>query len=396
MNSHRAFYRRPGNSKFSAQNNSIRSVGGIVGSNCQFTWFLSLTLDNNQLNASAIHSILNSIGQPTAVRLNMPGNTVTELVDTVDGELLETLDLSENGLTLISGDALNPAENLLTFLLAGNDLTVVPSALQSYALNVRNISVAGNRILAFPLSGNRLVDPSTTKNNPLACDTLIPTPTNCSCTSSAFPHRSTHCGYVRCTAEPNGCAAGTLFNTSDCSLAPWSSCIPSNALPPGTYYDVFSQTFQPLTACDQAFSVKNGSYLAAYEYSNATATSDRQCSICSACPAGYKVTPCTATTDSTCTKELSVADVASIVLAIVVVLGVGVSLSVFFYREKERQRSAALETADSLELTAQMLAQERFEVERMGQAWKIAETDLTFGQVIGRGGCGQVFRGTWG
>lgn len=33
---------------------------------------------------------------------------------------------------------------------------------------------------------------------------------------------------------------------------------------------------------------------------------------------------------------------------------------------------------------------------RMEQAWSIAENHLTFGQVIGEGASGRVFRGTWG
>lgn len=62
-----------------------------------------------------------------------------------------------------------------------------------------------------------------------------------------------------------------------------------------------------------------------------------------------------------------------------------------------------VKTQDELELTARLLGDVQDENTRvteenvlMEQAWTIAESDLTFGESIGEGGFGTVFRGSWG
>ena len=61
-----------------------------------------------------------------------------------------------------------------------------------------------------------------------------------------------------------------------------------------------------------------------------------------------------------------------------------------------RKKTALRNTATSLELTERLLDEEREEIELMGQAWSIAEGDLTFGEVIGEGAYGRVYKGMWG
>ena len=53
-------------------------------------------------------------------------------------------------------------------------------------------------------------------------------------------------------------------------------------------------------------------------------------------------------------------------------------------------------TKSHLELTEQLLGDEREEIERMGQAWLIPETDLAYGRRLGSGSFGHVYAGTWG
>lgn len=77
----------------------------------------------------------------------------------------------------------------------------------------------------------------------------------------------------------------------------------------------------------------------------------------------------------------------------IVLVGV---VSVVFYRKKEQKSRELGETKSYLELTERLLGDEREEKVRMGQAWSIAESDLTFGAVLGVGAFGRVVSGKWG
>lgn len=134
------------------------------------------------------------------------------------------------------------------------------------------------------------------------------------------------------------------------------------------------------------------------QFADRDPTSDRQCSICSMCPSGFHTTVCSPTTDSKCTKAdtIAPAEIVAIVLSVLLVLLVGVLVSGYFYIVSQKSQKKLGATQSYLELTESLLGTEREEKERMGQAWSIDESDLTFGPVIGVGAFGRVFSGTWG
>jgi hypothetical protein len=108
--------------------------------------------------------------------------------------------------------------------------------------------------------------------------------------------------------------------------------------------------------------------------------------------------PCTATTDSKCTKDdrITAVQIVAISVSILLVLFVGSAATAYFYFGKTRTVQKLGETKGYLELTEKLLGDERDERELMGHAWAIAEADLSFGPVIGVGAYGRVFTATWG
>jgi hypothetical protein len=186
---------------------------------------------------------------------------------------------------------------------------------------------------------------------------------------------------------------------SDCTLAPFTVCADntttiSNML--GQLYidPADGYTVLPVTTCEQAFRSATGGFLAAYEYVAPTLTSDRMCSICSSCPSGFDVVPCTAFTNTQCTQSLSAGQVAGIIVGVLVpTFGFVIAL---LYIRYATYRSELGQTKTYLELTEQLLGDERVEKEQMEQAWTIAESDISFGVVIGEGAFGRVYKGRWG
>jgi hypothetical protein len=104
----------------------------------------------------------------------------------------------------------------------------------------------------------------------------------------------------------------------------------------------------------------------------------------------YNVVPCTETSNTRCTnlRAWIIAAYAAGGTVSIIVL----SLVIMYVRKK----TALRHTVTNLELTERLLGDEREEVELMGQAWSIAEEDLTFGAVIGEGAYGRVYSGMWG
>lgn len=100
--------------------------------------------------------------------------------------------------------------------------------------------------------------------------------------------------------------------------------------------------------------------------------------------------PCTKTSNTRCTNFRAWVIAAWVAGGIVFI--VVLTLIIMYFRKK----TALRHTATNLELTERLLDDEREEVELMGQAWSIAEGDLTFVEVIGEGAYGRVFKGMWG
>ena len=108
---------------------------------------------------------------------------------------------------------------------------------------------------------------------------------------------------------------------------------------------------------------------------------------------------CTPTTDTSCTQGLQPSAIVAIVTSVVLV--VVVMAAGIWYGRSQRVRYTLV--TDELAMASQLLvgAQDenaRFveDAELMDQGFRISEEDLIFGDVIGVGGNGRVFAGTWG
>jgi hypothetical protein len=311
--------------------------------------------------------------------------------------------LQSNGLTAVSDDAFDFGFDLIELDVSLNRITAITSGFLDRVPGLAQLFATQNLIQAIPQFGNFHVrSAGDFAGNPLACESYGPTSAH-NCTCSPGYTLSVFCGYMRCTPTvlPNGCAPTLYFNASDCSLAPWPSCINASVLTSGNvYYNVPRQSFEVVALCPSTFEEQAGSgtFLPAYQYRKPTATSNRLCSICSTCPTGYNLVPCTSTTNSQCvrSKELSVGAIAAIVMAIIMVLFVGTAFSGYLYSSKEVQRRKLGETQNYLELTEALLTDERVESDRFGKAWQIAEGDVTFGKLLGVGAFGRVYAAMWG
>jgi hypothetical protein len=193
---------------------------------------------------------------------------------------------------------------------------------------------------------------------------------------------------------------GEIFNSSNCASAPHSQCVNSSNFPTGQYYSHDSNTFLPLTNCSTLYADDHElhTYLPAFEFQAATHTTNRICSPCSICPLGFHVVPCNSTNNTQCTKvsskALSAGQAAAIIVGVLVPT-FGFVLALLYIRYTTF-RSELGQTKTYLELTEQLLGNERDEKEQMEQAWTIAESDISFGAVIGEGAFGRVYKGMWG
>jgi hypothetical protein len=145
-----------------------------------------------------------------------------------------------------------------------------------------------NLVWAVPLTSNHVGERTAANSNVLACAAFGPMLSGCACPRGLV--FSTHCGYGRCLSTMDGCGVGLLFNNRSCAAAPSSTCIASCAA--GQYYSAGLQECVAVTQCSTAF--RQGSttqFQKAYQFDDVTATSDRQCSICSTCPSGETRSP---------------------------------------------------------------------------------------------------------
>ena len=217
-------------------------------------------------------------------------------------------------------------------------------------------SVDNNELLAIPTQNSRITSANDAIGNLLQCSGLTPTAVGCVCASGLYV--SQLCGYTRCTETPNGCPAEQFLNSSNCTIAPWSACVaPSQALKAEQYYNTEVSAFLPVTRCATAYpnpdTTATSAFIPSYKYANSSVTSNTICSICSSCPAEYRIVACTPTSNTQCTKEehISPATIASIVLAIAIVVALAVLVSSVLYQRKEQQRRELRATRGHLEFT---------------------------------------------
>eukprot|EP00035_Acanthoeca_spectabilis_P010582 m.187131 g.187131 ORF g.187131 m.187131 type:complete len:1037 (+) comp15068_c0_seq7:243-3353(+) len=325
-----------------------------------------------------------------ALALDWSSNNITLLQSGALAQAyVSNLTLKDNDMNFIAGDAFNYTFSLKILDLSNNQLSFISTSLQDNTPALQSLRVRNNSILAIAAHRNGIVEDNAATENPLLCSAYGPSMMNCVCTNNMT--FGIHCGYARCSAS---CPSGLVWNSTSCSDAPFSSCVNVTTVMGRQYYAENIGAFLPVTNCRTAFPSATG-YHQAYQFGTFTASTDRLCSICSTCPAGFSTSPCTATTDSKCTKEnqLSPGDISAIVMAIVLVIVAGSMVATYLYTTKKRELGV---TKSYLQLTEKLLGEEKEEKNRYSKAWSIAEQDLTFGEILGVGGFGRVYRGTWG
>lgn len=177
---------------------------------------------------------------------------------------VSTLDLSYNNLTELDGTAFSYTFDLKELILAHNALTVIPQELQDNTPALTQLNIASNNVRAIVQVRNHISTPADAAHNPLTCATYGPTLEGCNCTAGLL--LSVHCGYIRCTPDRQGCSASLLFNSSDCSSAPWSSCVNGATVLGQQYYSSEVQAFLPVTQCATAYAMAHGgNYRPAYQ-----------------------------------------------------------------------------------------------------------------------------------
>jgi hypothetical protein len=398
------------------------AVGGIIG---------PPTLTINAANTSVDISIAKALDSfsfavyppnlPLIIALDLSMNNYShEIADgSFSNRMLQSIDLSFNNISRVSSGAFSNASTLQTVNLSNNNIDYLSETAFDNNHMLKSVDVSNNRLtfvsvgmhLAVPyftlfnLSDNhivgypRLIDPAIiVENNPLYCPPVNrqsynePTTDGCICHLPRHTPVLMKCfSFVLCVPESEntsyGCARGTFFDSSNCSSAPFPSCIKD--IPPGRYYDESTQTFELISNCSRTFHDISG-YLRAYQFQGPTATTDRLCSICSSCPSGYKTVQCADTANTQCTNERGWITTVIVVCTVVPIVVLSITFLYIF------NKRALTETTTNLELTERLLDGQRDENELMGQAWSIAEEDLTFGKMIGEGAFGRVHEGTWG
>lgn len=307
--------------------------------------------------------------------------------------VITELNLGSNLITEIDPAAFHYNFNLRALNLQDNNLTVIHRSLLESLPALQQLNIIGNSIRAIPETNNH-VQAGLATDNIIQCSAYGPALQNCTCLDGN--QLQALCGYSVCLPEAlqsSGCPAGAFINSTNCSVAPWPACV--EHVPPNVFYSHEDSAFLTVGECDVAFAGNRpGEYLKAYEYRPPTATSDRQCSICSTCPPGFAETPCTTVANTVCTLEkgLSLAAIVAIALGGVLLLVCAAAAS-FYGRSQCRQREVV--QAD-LELTEHALGLEKSEKELMEQAWAIPKEDLSYSKMIGEGTFGRVFEGKWG
>eukprot|EP00035_Acanthoeca_spectabilis_P010720 m.189532 g.189532 ORF g.189532 m.189532 type:complete len:1041 (+) comp15110_c0_seq2:129-3251(+) len=337
--------------------------------------------------------------------LDLSDNSIAHVPSgSLHGALVTKLIMQNNEVTQVAPDAFDLNLVLRELDMSNNNLSAITTAFLQQLPVLTNFRAAANQIQAVPVTSNyHILDSAALASNLIQCASYGPQETaGCQCASNTSLLYY-HCGYAVCLslATYAGCPNGTVLNSSDCTLAPWSSCVPASVLQSGEYfYSLRDQSIQPLTQCSAVFDTENGkgSFAKAYEFHAPTLTSNRVCSICSTCPGGFKQTECTATSDSKCVRDttLSPAAIAALAMAIVLVIFVGgVASTVLYYGKRRKQRELG-QTQTYLELTERLLDDEREEKERWAGAYMIPEADVTLGGELGSGAFGRVLRGMWG
>jgi len=350
---------------------------------------LILNLSHNNLMTTA------NLSEVAGV-IDLSYNQITSTANGSFGGHLVSLNLSHNRLQTMNSATFSYSFELRELLLSNNSLTQMHTEFFDHTPGLTTLHIDHNEIRALPVTQNRIANPQSAIGNPLRCDTYGPSACDCLCPPNQVP--SYHCGYIRCTANDDGCPYYTISNSSDCSLAPWSVCVKPPV--PGFYYNTLQRAFEPLTVCETRFK-RDGRYLPSYEFSKPTSTADRLCGICSECPDGFHTQPCTVTSDTRCTKsyKLGIGDVASIAVSAFLLLLIGFlgwNTARRYYHKRNKVATELEMTTEELLNVTEEKDRIREEKNRMAEAWKIPVADISLDKRVAEGSFGAVWRGRWG
>eukprot|EP00041_Stephanoeca_diplocostata_P038564 m.1527913 g.1527913 ORF g.1527913 m.1527913 type:complete len:1172 (+) comp25236_c2_seq6:232-3747(+) len=377
---------------------------------------LNIDISNNSITAFSTTALRDA---PFVINVNLSHNAIAVLaqdsfhfsgtvdlaynrISTIDngtfwGSGLTAVNVSHNGISSLSDTAFDYTFDLTLLDVSHNTLTTLTSGLLSGLPALKTFRIYHNAIAALPLISNHIGRvPAASAGNVLRCAVFGPVLQGCTC--SAGTVYSEHCGYGRCLPTHSGCPNTTRFSTASCALAPFSECIA--ACPPNEYFNTVTRTCTAFLNCSAAFRRRAATavgatiYVPAYEYEAPTTTSDRQCSICSQCDAGYHTTRCTATSNTRCARQrhLGAGAVVAITLAVVLLAASTVVLGWYGRSQWHRSKHASF----ALEQTELLLGDVTEKHERMQQAWKISESAIDLRKQLASGSYGTVWFGQWG
>eukprot|EP00040_Diaphanoeca_grandis_P013546 m.68521 g.68521 ORF g.68521 m.68521 type:complete len:998 (-) comp23966_c0_seq1:124-3117(-) len=359
---------------------------------------LELDFSRTRINLASIVNGLNGENMPLSLTLDLSFNEYTYVPEnSCRNSSVTFLNLSHNAITAISSNAFSYNFRIQSLDISYNKMTIIANDFMSSIPGLNTLRASHNYIWALPFTNNNIQTLSGIENNVIVCGSYGPSLGQCTCTGNLT--YSPYCNYGRCLPTQSGCSDTEFVNATDCQTAPRSDCL--TTCPEEQYYDTHALTCLRITDCATKFRNPQQGFSKAYQVYNATRTSDRGCSICSSCPDGYHATKCTATSNSECNRQvhLSSGDTASIVLTVIMLM-VSAVLGVVYGRSQSKKRNMTLGELELTELLLGDVTQEKQRIneerDRMQQAWRIAESDLKRGVVIGRGGNGTVYAGTWG
>eukprot|EP00040_Diaphanoeca_grandis_P037857 m.250773 g.250773 ORF g.250773 m.250773 type:complete len:1198 (+) comp33888_c1_seq4:218-3811(+) len=374
-----------------ASNNIQLNTNNRYESEEEFNPYVTIALDisNNSITSVPMFSFNDFKGT-----LDLSFNNITRLIDrSFFGTHLHSINLSNNQLVEVEPNTFHISVYLVKLDLSYNLLSNVTANFTDNTPVLQSLIVRGNRVRSAPLliGNSRIFEASNAEGNILQCQVYSPQLQNCTCKGDLVFNE--FCGYGRCTPTITGCATDGELPIDDCSAAPRSICVSecssgylssSNALGGNKI-----ATCIPYTNCSTTF----GKHTQGYEFQAATRTSNRVCSACSVCSAGFDSSPCTATSNTVCTRtlQLTIGDISAIVVTVILVfVGTAGGTSYFFMRKKEEKKE------HELELSQMLLGEVNEENSRMRKAWEICEDDLHIEKKLASGSFGVVWSATWG
>ena len=340
------------------------------------------------------------------------GNSLTA-VDAGAFDGVESVDLSANQVSELSTAAFG--STLTSLNLSSNRITVLSSVLLDGMPLLTAIDVSFNDLQWVPLTNNHILSASLAVGNALQCSAYAPVVSVLNCRCPANKVFAKNCGYGGCSPHATGCenadefplcngSTGVTQCAASCPLGQYLSLTNTSTKAQDDdedsqeTFDFVSGVCKPLTDCLTVYvtsSVKGTTQ--GYQIIPNTATSDRECSLCTTCPQGYVASACTVSSDSVCSKDTALT-VSQIILIVLVVIGVLAVVSWWGFRHRVQLKQAMVNLRlrdDRLEMTTLLLDEEKAEAEQVNQSWQIAWNDVALMEVLGRGAFGVVNRAEW-